>query len=194
MLITSTRLHHTPIMSLQTGGQIGRTADAIIDPATLEILAYLVEGPLVSSNPTYLRIADIRELSDIGFIIDSADEFVIPGDVIQLDNVVKYQFSLQNMPVTNEERRRLGKVIDYSIDIDSFTVTQLIIKRTLLHSFNDTELVVHRSQIIEINDKAIVIKEDAEIPEHTRVTTPGSYVNPFRGAKPAADAIDQSSS
>lgn len=194
MLITSSRLRHMPIMSLQTGGQIGRTSEPIIDPASLQIIAYHVEGPLVSSNPTYIRIADIRELSDIGFIIDAADEFVVPGDVIQLDTIANYQFSLLGMTVTNEKKRRLGKVIDYSIDIDSFTVTQLIVRRTLLHSLNDTELVVHRSQIVEINDKAIVIKEDAEIPEPTRVTTPGSYVNPFRSAKPATEAVDQSPS
>jgi hypothetical protein len=67
-------------------------------------------------------------------------------------------------------------------------IQQWSVRRPLLKSLNDAELVIHRSQITEINRDAIVINAEAEIPEHTRVTTPGSYVNPFRKTEPAADA------
>jgi hypothetical protein len=175
-------------MGLQTGGELARTVRAIIDPALLKIIAYQVEGPLLHpSTPSFIRIDDIRELSDIGFIVDSADEFVEQGDVIKLDDIYRVQFQLANAAVFDEAHRRIGKVIDYTIDVGSFIVEQLTVKRPLLRRFNEPELLVHRSQIIEINDDGIVIHSKAEVPEHTRTSTPGSYVNPFRRQRPAHD-------
>jgi sporulation protein YlmC with PRC-barrel domain len=125
----------------------------------------------------------------MGFIIDAVDEFVQAGDVIKLDEIVALNFSLQHMHVRDEKRRKVGKVVDYTIDVDSFMVQQLTVRRPLLRSLNDSELVVHRSQIIEITAEAIVINSEADIPEHTRITTPGSYVNPFRESRPMPDSI-----
>lgn len=190
MLLLGSRLIDTPVMGLQTGSELARTKYPVIDPATLTVLAYTVEGPLLASKPMLLRIADTRELSDIGFIVDSNDEFVEPDDVIKLSEIFSLGFSVINMPVTDEKRNRLGKIIDYTIDTDSFTIQQLTVKRPLLRRLNDTELLIHRSQIIEINNDAIVVHSQAEIPEHTKTTAPGSYVNPFRKEKPAAESID----
>lgn len=187
MLVNGSRLINTPLMSLQTGGEVARSKQAIIDPARLEIIAYAVEGPLLGTTRHYILIGDIRELSDMGFIIDSIDEFVLEGDVVRLDAIMDYHFDVLGRSVVNESGRKLGHVVDYTIDVDSFYIQQLIVRRPLLRSLNDTELVIHRTQITEINDKAIVINEQADIPEHTRVTTPGSYINPFRSSSPQPD-------
>ncbi len=189
MLLLGSRLINTPVMGLQTGSELARTKSPVIDPANLTILAYVVEGPLLGNSTNLLRIADTRELSDVGFIIDSSDEFVEPDDIIKLAEIYHLGFSLMNMPVTDERRRRLGKITDYTIDTDSFTVQQLTVKRPLFRRLSDTELLVHRSQIIEINNQSIVINSEAEIPEHTRLTAPGSYVNPFRKEKTIADSV-----
>lgn len=189
MLLLGSRLKHTPVMSLQTGGELARTIQPVIDPGTLTIVAYSVDGPLLSQHPMLIRIADTRELSDIGLIIDSIDEFVSAGDVIKLQELVNLGFTLDGMKVTDEKRRTLGKVTDYNVDTTTFTVVQLTIKRPLMQRFNDTELLVHRSQIIEINDEAIVIHSERKVPEHTALNTPGAYVNPFR-KKQTAESID----
>lgn len=193
MLLLGSRLLNTPVMGLQTGSELARTKQPIIDPATLTIMAYTVEGPLLSSHPMLLRIADTRELSDIGFIIDSSDEFVEPGDIIKLAEIYQLGFNLINMTVTDEKTKRLGKITDYTIDTDSFTVQQLTVRRPFLHRFNDTELLVHRTQIIEINNQSIVINSSADIPEHNRVNAPGSYINPFRKEKPIAESVTRES-
>lgn len=176
-------------MGLQTGSELARTKQPVIDPATLTILAYSVEGPLLSQQPMLLRVADTRELSDIGFIVDSNEEFVEPDDIIKLAEIYDLGFAIINMPVTDEKQNKLGKIIDYTIDTDSFTIQQLTVKRPLFRRLGDTELLIHRSQIIEINNKSIVINSAAEIPEHTRVDTPGSYINPFRNEKPAVESV-----
>lgn len=194
MLLGST-LTKAPVMGLQTGGEIAQTKSAIIDPATLTIIAYVVEGPLLEDGPWLLRIADVRELSDLGFIVDSTDEFIKPEDVLKVEEIYKLNFTLLDMPVIDEKRSKLGKVIDFTLETGSFTIQQLTVRRPLLKSFNDTELLIHRSQIIEINDDAIVVHSEAKAPEPELHEVVGSYVNPFRkNDSPAPESSDTKSS
>ena len=180
MLLGSTLLN-TAVMSIQTGGELARTITPIIDSANLKVLAYELEGPLLESNATTLiRLADVRELSDIGLIVDSSDEFVRPEDVIALNEVYSRHFRLIGMNVTDERRQKLGKVVDFTVETGSYFIQQLTVRRPLLKSLNDTELLVHRSQIIEINDRAIVVHSEAKVPEPELHEVIGSYVNPFR--------------
>jgi uncharacterized protein YrrD len=186
MLIISDRLLGTPVLGLQTGGELARTKEAIIDPANLEILAYELSGPLLDAQPSFLRISDIREVSDIGLIVDSSDEFVGVDDVIKLRDIYRLNFRLIGMPVIDEKREKLGKVNGYTINTASFLVQQLSVKRPFFKSLNDTELLIHRSQITEINNDAIIVHSEADVPEPLMDSVRTSYVNPFR-SKPAPD-------
>jgi hypothetical protein len=178
-------------MSLQTGGELARTKMAVVDPANLAIIAYELSGPRLTMHPTLLRIVDIRELSDLGMIVDSEDEFVTEHDVIKLDEIYKLKFDPINMLVTDEKRRKLGHIIDYTLDVSGFIIQQLTVRRPLLRSLNDTELLIHRSQIIEINDKSIVVHSEAKAPEPERKDVVGSYINPFRKSESAAESINR---
>ena len=181
MMLLGSTLLNTAVMSIQTGGELARTIAPIIDSANLKVLAYELEGPLLESNATTLiRLADVRELSDIGLIVDSSDEFVRPEDVIELNEVYSRHFRLIGMNVTDERRQKLGKVVDFTVETGSYFIQQLTVRRPLLKSLNDTELLVHRSQIIEINDRAIVVHSEAKVPEPELHEVIGSYVNPFR--------------
>lgn len=191
MMLLGSTLTKAPVMGLQTGGEIAQTKTAIIDPATLAVVAYTVEGPLLGDGIWLLRIADVRELSDLGFIVDSTDEFIHPEDVLKVNEIYNLSFSLLEMPVIDEKRSKLGKVIDFTLETGSFMVQQLTVRRPLLKSFNDTELLIHRSQIIEINDDAIVVHSEAKAPEPELHEVVGSYVNPFRKSdSPAPESSD----
>ena len=190
MIILGSKLLNSPVMSLQTGGEVAKTKRAIINPGTLGIAAYEVDGPLLrSSEPTVVRLADVRELGDMGFIIDSIDELVHPSDVIKLKELYDMGFTLDGIAVLDERRKKIGKVIDYTVETGGFVVQQLTVRRPLLHSFNDTELVIHRSQIIEVSRNAIVVHSEAKIPEPARNEVSGAYVNPFRKSSPASESI-----
>jgi len=191
MMLLGSTLTKAPVMGLQTGGEIAQTKTAIVDPATLAVVAYVVEGPLLEDGVWLLRIADVRELSDLGFIVDSTDEFIHPEDVLKINEIYKLNFPLLEMSVIDERRTKLGKVIDFTLETGSFMVQQLTVRRPLLKSFNDTELLIHRSQIIEINDNAIVVHSEAKAPEPELHEVVGSYVNPFRKSdSPAPESSD----
>lgn len=192
MLIPGSRLIDASVMGLQTGGELARISRPIIDPATLNILAYEVEGPLLDMHPSLLRIADVREFSDIGIIVDSSDEFVSPDDIIKLGEIYQLNFVLEGMRVIDKKGHKLGKVDGYTINTVNFAVEQLNVQRPLLKSFNDSVLLVHRTQIIEINDHAIVVNSEKQPSEPTlhKVPTP-AYVNPFRKSGPQAEHSDR---
>lgn len=189
MLISGLDLIGTPVLSLQTGTELATIKDTVINPHNLSVLAYEVDGPLLNQRPSLLRTQDIRELSSIGIIIDSSDEFIQPEDVIKLNDIYKLGFSLVGKHVLNEKRAKIGKVIDYNIESSGFVIQQITVKRPLLQSFNDPELLIHRSQVIEVTDEAIVIKSKADT--HARIPKSNrSYANPFRQTAPQPEGLD----
>lgn len=189
MLISGLDLIGTPVLSLQTGTELAVAKSAVINPHNLSVIAYEVEGPLLDQRPSLLRTQDIRELSSIGMIVDSSDEFVQPEDVIKLNEIYEIEFDLIGKPVLDEKRNKLGKVQEYNVETGGFIIQQLTVKRPLLQSFNDPELLVHRSQVIEVTDEAIVIKSKASangtLPKSSR-----SYANPFRQSTPQTEGFD----
>ena len=190
MILLGSTLNNIPVMGIQTGSELARTESPIIDPAHLTIVAYKLHGHLLSDDSTLLTVMDIREISDIGVIVDSSDEFVEPEDIVKIREVYNQRFHLVGMAVTNERREKLGKVIDFTVDTGGFVIQQLTVKRPLFRSLNDTELLIHRSQIIEINNDGIVVHSEAKAPEPELHEVVGSYVNPFRKAKtPAPESI-----
>lgn len=187
MLVSGIDLIDSPVLSLQTGAELARTIRAVIDPHNLTIIAYELSGPKLDHHPSFLRVDDIREVSPIGMIIDSSEEFVQLDDIIKLKDIYELEFDIMHKQVLDEKRNKLGKVIGYNLEAGGFVIQQLSVKRPLLKSFNDSELLVHRSQIIEVTDHAIVIKAKAKAVKPITKTNQ-AYVNPFRQA-PQAETI-----
>jgi uncharacterized protein YrrD len=190
MLLLGTRLIGTPVMSLQTGTRLAETKSALIDPSNLKIVAYEVDGPMLVERPSYIRIADVRELSSIGMIVDSSDEFIGQDDVISIKKLIDLGFLLNGTSVIDEHKHKLGKVEDYSLDTDSFVIQQLTVKRGIIKSITDTALLVHRSQIVEINDRSIIVRTAAKKLEAAIAPSKMSYINPFRTASPQVENRD----
>lgn len=176
------------------GGKVGSLTQPLVDPATLTIVAYTVDGSFANDTTMLLRLADVREMSELGMIIDSVDELITPTDVIKIQRLYELKFHLLGMPVQDKRERRLGKISDYTIETGNFVIQQLIVRRSWLHRLNDAELVIHRSQIIEINNDAIIVQSHAEAkkPEQKAAEpaiSSGEYVNPFRKPSQARESI-----
>ena len=188
MLLPLDRLVKTPVMSLQTGVELAQVKHVLVDPRDLTITAYELEGNMLDRHPSYLRPVDVRELSHLGFIVDSSDEFIGADDVIRIQEVIGFGFSLVGLEVIDNNKKKLGKVVSYAIDSGSFSVQQLSVKRPLLQSFNDTELLINRSQVIEVSDTTIKVSS-ADTSE-TAKTPLRDFANPFRTTNVQPEAID----
>lgn len=191
MLIAASRLDNASVMSLQTGGQLARTKKPIIDPRNLSIIAYELEGPSLDTHPSFLLIQDVRELSNLGLIVDSSDEFVGVDDVIKLKEVYEFGYVLIGKTVIDQNKHKLGKVVTYSIEPESFLIKQLNVRRPLLKSLSDTELLIDRTQIIEVTDDTIMITHDEREPSPVKRAAK-AYTNPFRGQATQPESFNRS--
>lgn len=190
MLLTGSQLLGMSVMSLQTGAELAKTIDAIVNPSNLSVVAYEVDGQSLDQHPSLLLVRDIREIGDIGMIIDSNDEFVGTDDIIKVKPLYELHFTILDKPVLDENHKKLGRVADYSIDVDSFVIQQLNVRRPLLKSLSDAELLIHRGQIVEINDNEIIVKNATTKDKQTAHSGSRHYVNPFRQNTPQPESIE----
>ncbi len=206
MLVIGSNVLGMPVLSLHVGGEVAVTTKAIIDPEDLRVRAYEVDGPILDNDPEVgyiLDTNDVREFSQEGLIIDSTDRFANDGDIIRIDEIKKLEFDLIGLKVVTSKGKKIGKVVDYTLDSNTFMVYQIVVQRPFMESFIDPQLTINRSQITEIDDFKITIKHDKQQvkvpkPEEKKVEEAfePNYVNPFK--KPdyahSEDSIDDSSS
>lgn len=188
MLIPYNRLLNTPVMSLQTGAQLAITHRILVDPRDLTIAAYELDGPALDKRPSFLRPVDVRELSNLGLIVDSSDEFVELEDVIRIQQVYEYNFNLIGLEAIDERKKKLGKITGFNVDSESFSVQQLVVKRPIFKSFGETELLINRTQVVEVHDTYVKVRS-AQADEPIRDVV-REYTNPFRSGSVQPEAID----
>lgn len=199
MLMIGSKVVGTPVLSLHMGGEIAQTDLDIIDPENLKVIAYTLKGEILKDPEagSILMTDDVRELSNRGLVIDSADRLVEREDVIRLAEIMELNFSLIGLKVVTEGGKKIGKIVDYTLDSGSFMVYQVIVQRPLLSSFTDPQLTINRSQIVEVDDFKITIKGDKEQikiqdkAEDKPEFVP-DFVNPFR--KPSYMPSEEESS
>lgn len=195
MLILGSRLINASLMSLQTGGKLASLKSALIDPGNLKIIAYEVEGALLASRPSFIRTDDIREVSHLGVIVDSNDELIELSDVIAVQKIYDLGFNLNGMRVIDDRKRKIGKVSDYSVDIDSFFVQQLQVRQSGIKGLTDSTTLVSRTQIVEINNTHIVVRSaTVKVEPIEELSSPTlAYVNPFRSPQRQSEPSSGSS-
>ncbi len=198
MLVIGSTMIGNSVLSLHIGGPIGVTKSAVIDPENLNIIAYTVDGSVIKSDPeigNILDVKDVRELGPEGFIINSSDVLVNREDIVHLDEVMSLNFNLVGLKVVTKKGKKIGKIVDYTFDSNSFMVYQLIVQRPVgFAALNDPQLTINRSQIVEIDDYKVTIKHDTEqvkvVEKKKKVEkeefTP-NFVNPFRKPSYAPD-------
>lgn len=184
MLINNSRLINAPVLSLHVGGQIARVVSEIIDPNDLKIIALNVDGPQTGDGEhgDILDVRSIREYSNLGLIVDSVDDFVSSEDVIKIKKILDLNFSLVGLNVKTKKGTKLGKVTDFTFDVDTFTVMQIIVKRPALKAIIDPELIIGRSEVKEVNDYEIIVKDEEEKirKQAMKKDFVPNFVNPFR--------------
>ena len=196
MLIDASRLIDFPLLSLHVGGPVARIEELVVNPDNLKIIAFRIWGPVIKNDPELgdiLDARDVREFSHIGMVIDSAEDFIDQKDVIKIDKVMQLNFSLISLSVETKKGTKLGKIIDFVVDTDDFSVRQLIVKRPFYKALSDPELVIPRKEIIEINDYKVIVKDEEEKIKKlaTKEEFIPNFVNPFREPDFSAQRIEK---
>ena len=187
MLIQNSRLMNLPILSVQDSGPIGSIATTIIDPDSLKIIAFRVYGATNSEGGNILDARSVREYSKFGLVIDSADELISDGDVVKIQKTLELNFNLNGLKVETRKGSKLGKITDFTVTEDNFSVQQIIVKRPAIKSFLDPELIIPRSEITEVTDYKVIVRDEEKVIKERAMKEDfvPNFVNPFRKSEQA---------
>ena len=144
MLLLSEKLSDVPITSLQTGSELAKTAEAIIEPKDLSVVATYVVGPSIGSDPHVLFMSDIRESGELGFIVDDSNSIMTLEGLVRLQSVIDEGFKLLGILVVDSQGDKIGKVSDFSYNPVDYMVYQLFVKTTFLRGLMSDTRIIHR--------------------------------------------------
>lgn len=149
-------------MSLRTGGKVAMTTDAIINPNNLKIEGFYCQDLFDKKQRLILLAQDIRDVIAGGLVVNDHEVLTQPGELIRLKDVLEIGFQLIGKPVFTENKKRIGKVMDYAADKDSLYIQKIYVSQSLLKNLSGGNLSVDRGQIVEITNRKIVIKDPAQ--------------------------------
>lgn len=194
MLVSHSKLLGLPVLSVQDSRRIATISSTIIDPDTLKIIAFRVYGAANSEGGNLIDARSIREYSTLGVVIDSIDEFISDSDVVKIKKVLELNFDLIGLKVETKKRSKLGKIIDFTVTNDNFSVQQIIVKRPSIKSFLDPELTIPRSEIVEVTDYKVIVRDEEKVIKERALNEDfvPNFVNPFRKTEqaPAPDHME----
>lgn len=161
MLVLLDHFDGLPIISMQTGTQIGFLDEPIVEPRNLEIVAFYV-APAVGNADYVLHASDVREINRLGVIVDHEEAVMeLDESLVRLSRLVELDFDLRGMLVTTEEGNKLGKVTNYVIDTTSFDIVKLHTKQSFVKNFGVANLIIHRRQIVKVTKSKIIVQSTA---------------------------------
>lgn len=157
MYILAHQLKELPVMSLQTGQPIAVLTRPVVNSANLEVMAMQCE--IDRRKPGVILMRDIRQFASDCVIVDSFDEIEDPNEIVRLKGIIKENFDPIGNSVVNEGGHRLGKVEDYTINLQTYMLQKLYVHQSLMKSILFNNLVIDRTQIIDVTSKQFTVKD-----------------------------------
>ncbi len=147
-----------PVISLQTGDVVAWTCKPVLEIETLAIIAFLCTAA-DTKRSLILMSSDIRQIADDCAIVDSAEELTDPSDIIRLQPALLADYTPLDKLVVSDTGRRLGRVHDYTINLETTRIQKLLVRGSLLNIWFGPKLTVDRTQIIDITPTRITVRD-----------------------------------
>lgn len=158
MLQLSGAIINQPVMSLRTGGEIATAVSPIINPNNLKIEGWYCHDRF-SQETLVLLEQDVRDIIRQGMVVDDHAVLAEPSELVRLKPILDLEFELVGKPVVTTNKRRVGKVSDYAVEIETLYIQKFYVSQSIIKSFGGGTLSVDRGQIVEITSQQIVIQE-----------------------------------
>jgi len=164
MLLLGSSFENMPVLSLRTGTAVGKVIGHLINPHKLCIDAMWCRMNGIR-DAQLVMVRDIREVSIKGVIVDDHEVAIDQSDAIRLQSIIDLAYDLVGKKVISG-RLPIGKVSDYAVEINSFTIQKLYASPGVLAKLKTTKLTIDRAQIIEVSQKYVKVS-DSRVPART---------------------------
>ena len=159
------------ILSLQTGHIVGTTTDVLVDDKHLDLLGYWCQPADRRHKPQILLERDVRQLGREGIIVNDVDVLSDPDDLIRLQPAIKRHLNLIGLTVVSESDQRIGRVENFSINMDHAIIQKLYVRPGFIKSLTMSSLTIDRSQIVDVQPKKVVVR-DANVKARSSLLAP----------------------
>lgn len=158
-------------MSLRTGGQVATATEPIINPNNLKIEGWYCQDKF-SKDQLILLSQDIRDVIKQGFVINDHDNLSTADELIRLKDVLNINFSLLGKQAVTVNKKKMGKVSDFAVEVETFYIQKIYLTQSLMKSLGGGNLGVDRNQIVEITNHRIVIQDPLKPVKARAATSP----------------------
>jgi sporulation protein YlmC with PRC-barrel domain len=170
MLLLGSAFARIPLLSLRVSAPVGKVIGHLINPHNLKVEALWCKSS-ISKNPMLLLARDIRDTSPKGIIIDDLDALIEKQDALRLRDIIALNYDLVGKKVISG-RISLGKVADYALDREGYTVQKLYVSPNAWGMLRSTQLTIGRSQIVEVSPSYVkVAPSEKTIAEQKSIRT-----------------------
>lgn len=167
MLILSQDYYNKSVLSLRTGGEIGKALAPVINPNTLKIEGWYATAR-GEKEEYILLVSEVREAIGKGLVVDDHSALTLESDMVRLKDIVALRFELTDKQVSTESGKKLGKIGDFAVDSQSNFIKKLYVNPPLLKGLTSGQLLIDRLAIVEITNRKIVVA-DATIRDRSGV-------------------------
>ena len=140
------------VISHKSGDLLGRVEDLVVDPETGKFLALVVLRKL--SEVSLVKLDKIKEFNHqaVTVLNNQSLEKISSGEIF---NIIQNKIKIKGNKVITESGTRLGRVIDYEIDLVSNKLSTIFVRTKILGK----PLIISRNQIISIGKEAIIVRD-----------------------------------
>lgn len=131
--------------------------DLILDPENAKVIA------IVSDVNRNLIISPIDIVSWKNVIkINSGDAIIDGNEVLRVEAIQKKGIKFIGNNVETVDGKKLGNVVDLSINVNTFDLKRLYVSKTFLGLIRIESRIIPVSNIIEVLADKIIVKSDLE--------------------------------
>jgi sporulation protein YlmC with PRC-barrel domain len=161
MYALASKLIGLPILSLQNAETITRVRGLVMEIKSLEIVAFTCEpGPAIGKQPVLL-LRDVRQVAIDCLLVNTAEDLAEAEDIVRLEPLLKQGFDPRGLRVVTDHKRPVGKVEDYTINLQTFHLQKLYIRQSILRSWMGSSLIIDRAQILEVSQRQFIVRDTA---------------------------------
>ena len=172
----SRELKGMPVLTLQEGERLGQVRELILDPATRQVVALVLDQRTSGKEEQVVATANVRNVGTTAITVEDRSSLVPLNRIPRFQELARARKPVQGKMVMSESGTRLGQVDDMEVDVETFQIVSLVLKGLL-----GRRRVISADRVRTIGADAIVVRDEptgTDTPPVADAAPPPEIVSP----------------
>ena len=140
------------------GALVGLVESLIINPDSGELAGLIVREGFGKKNLKTLAAKDILGISSDFYLVPNYEALGDLDEIVRLKEILDRDFKVMGNQVYTASGTYLGKVFDYTIDLQHFMISRIYVRGNLFGPFSKQYIIAYK-QIISIEKDRITVDD-----------------------------------